>query len=115
MLRNMSSWVAAFTAVLLIGCAATNELEQRSFTGMDQTQIRAELGPPDKVDQLTKQGEHIFGPVEGLWNQMPSGETLTIWTYSASDGRKELYFVGDDPEVAGEFYWYSDNSKNPVF
>jgi len=83
--------------------------------GMNQAQIRAELGPPDKQDHLTKEGEHIFGPIEGLWDQMPSGETLTIWTYATSDGRKELYFVSDNPEVAGEFYWYDDLSRNPVF
>ena len=46
---------------------------------------------------------------------MRSGDTLTIWTYTASNGRKELYFVGERPEVAGEFYWYNDHRKNPVF
>ncbi|MDA0207604.1 MAG: hypothetical protein O3A53_10495 [Acidobacteria bacterium] len=111
----MWNWAAVFVAASLIGCAAQSDLEQRSFMGMSQTQIRAELGAPDKEDKLTKQGEHIFGPIEGLWDQMPSGETLTIWTYSTSNGRKELYFVGDKPEVAGEFYWYDDDSRNPNF
>ncbi len=107
--------VASIGLVVLLACAAAPDLEDRSLVGMSQDQLRAELGEPASVDSMTKTVEHIFGPVETLWSEMEMGDTLTTWTYLAPAGRKELYFVGESDEVAGEFYWYADESKNPVF
>lgn len=100
---------------LLAACNAAPDLQRRDFIGMTQAQLRAELGEPHQVEELTKNMEHIWGPVEDLWYRMDPGDALTTWTYEAADGRMELYFVPGSDAVAEQFFWYKDTSKNPVF
>jgi hypothetical protein len=73
------------------------------------------LGEPDSVNVLTKTTEHIWGPQEQLWYELEMGDKLVTWIYNDSEGRKELYFLNDSTKVAGEFYWYNDESRNPQF
>lgn len=104
----------AFVMMSLAGCQ--NEgLAERTFIGMSKTDIVKELGEPDKIDELTKSTEYIFGPFESLWDQIQMGDKIVTWTYETKTGYKELYFLNDTSEVAGEFYWYNDSKKNPVF
>ena len=103
-------------AFAISGCQNQNKnLAEMEFTGMDKTEIVQMLGEPDKIEELTKSTEYIFGPIEGLWDQIEMGDKIVTWTYETSDGYKELYFLNDSSTVAGEFYWYNDPSKNPVF
>ena len=106
--------ILAIVLVSISGCQSKN-LENRTFTGMTKSEVVQELGEPDKIEELTKSTEYIFGPVEGLWDQIEMGDKIVIWTYETSVGYKELYFLNDLPEVAGEFFWYNDAKKNPVF
>jgi len=53
--------------------------------------------------------------MKSLWGQIEMGEKIVIWTYNDDTGYKELYFVNASSEVAGEFYWYNDPEKNPIF
>lgn len=108
-----SVFLLLFT-LLTISCT-TQTLRDDTFNGLHQTEIKEILGEPDSVNVLTKNVEHIWGPQEQLWYELEMGETLVTWIYRDSEGRKELYFLNDSTKVAGEFYWYDDESKNPVF
>lgn len=99
---------------LVITCT-TQTLRDQTFTGLHQTEIKEMLGEPDSVNVLTKTVEHIWGPHEQLWYELDMGGKLVTWIFNDSEGRKELYFLNDSTEVAGEFYWFDDSSKNPVF
>jgi len=100
----------------ITGCQIVDvNIAEKEFTGMDKSDIVRMLGEPDEVEELTKSTEYIFGPIEGLWDQIEMGEKIVIWKYKDSDGYKELYFLNDESEVVGEFYWYNDPNKNPVF
>lgn len=103
-------------AVSMAGCQSADvNIAEKEFTGMDKSDIVRMLGEPDDVEELTKNTEYIFGPMEGLWDQIEMGEKIVIWKYKDGDGYKELYFLNDESEVVGEFYWYNDPEKNPVF
>ena len=101
----------------IAGCQSADkvDIKEKEFTGMDKSEIVTLLGEPDQVEELTKNTEYIFGPVEGLWDQIEMGEKIVIWRYEDRDGYKELYFLNNGTEVVGEFYWYNDPEKNPVF
>jgi hypothetical protein len=101
-------------AISTTGCQNVN-LEEREFTGMNKSDVVQILGEPDKVEELTKNTEFTFGPMEGLWDQIEMGDKIVIWTYETDTGYKELYFLNDSSEAAGEFFWYHDPDKNPVF
>jgi len=106
----------AIITVATVGCQSQNEnLAEMEFTGMEKTAVVQMLGEPDKVEELTKSTEYVFGPIENLWDQIEMGGKIIIWTYETQDGYKELYFLNDSSTVAGEFYWYNDPNKNPVF
>ena len=107
-------FVLVLMGVLLIGCQC-GELDQKVFTGWHKSNIGQVLGEPDRVENLVKNAEHIFGSVGNLWYQMEMGDKIVIWVYQTKTGHKELYFLNDSPEVAGEFFWYKDSSLNPVF
>ena len=100
--------------VLMTGCQSVG-LAERTFIGMTKTDVVQELGEPDKIEEMTKSTEYIFGPFENLWDQIQIGDKIVIWTYEDKTGYKELYFINDSSEVTGEFYWYNDLKKNPVF
>jgi len=99
------------------GCRSIKRvnLEKQEFTGMDKEDIVKLLGEPDKVEELVKNTEYIFGSTANLWYQMEMGEKIVIWTYETWNGHKELYFLNDSPEVIDEFFWYKDTRKNPVY
>jgi len=116
----MKAWFSILVLIVIVyaitGCQSQNEnLAEMEFTGMEKTEVVQMLGEPDKIEELTKSTEYIFGPIEGLWDQIEMGDKIVTWTYETSDGYKELYFLNDSPTVAGEFYWYNDPEKNPVF
>ena len=92
-----------------------NSLAELNLMGVNKAYLRQTLGEPDEIEELVRSEEHIFGPIEDLWYKIEMGEKIVTWKYATDDGRKELYFVNDTSEVAGEFYWYNDLEKNPVF
>ena len=100
--------------VSIAGCKSEN-LDEIMMTGLQKSDVKQMLGEPDKIEELTKHTEHVFGPVESLWYQMQMGDKIVIWIYETRTGRKELYFLNDAPEVADEFFWYNDSRKNPVY
>ena len=81
----------------------------------DQSDLIKTLGEPDKIEELVRDEEHVFGPIEELWYRIKMGEKIITWKYETEDGWKELYFLNDSKKVVGEFYWYYDHEKNPVF
>jgi hypothetical protein len=103
--------------LVVAGCQSVKRvnIKEMEFTGMDKADVVKLLGEPDQVEELVKNTEYIFGPIEGLWAQIEMGEKIVIWKYENGDGHKELYFFSDETEVVGEFYWYNDPEKNPVF
>lgn len=111
----MKCYVLASLIIIITISCTTQTLQNQTFTGLHQTEIKEMLGKADSVGVLTKSVEHIWGPQEGLWYELEMGEKLETWIYKDNEGRKELYFLNDSAEVAGEFYWYDDESKNPVF
>ena len=116
----MKSLLRIFNLMLIVvsitGCQSQSEnLAEMEFTGMEKSEVLQLLGEPDKIEELTKSTEYIFGPIESLWDQIEMGEKIITWTYETSDGYKELYFLNDSPMVEGEFFWYKDSRKNPVF
>ncbi len=93
----------------------SENLYEREFIGLRKSDVRQILGEPDKIEESTKNTEHIWGPIEDIWYQMQMGDKIVIWTYETEKGRKELYFLNDEPEVVGEFFWHKDHRKNPDF
>ena len=114
-MRAPSFPVVLVSAALLFGCAGEPGLDERTFTGMPLEQVRATLGEPDRVEEIHKTDSHIFGPIEGLWDRAETGDAIVTWVYETPLGRKELSFVEGEKEVGVEFFWYHDQSKNPVF
>lgn len=57
----------------IMGCQQIN-LEKRTFTGLNKTEVIDMIGEPDKVEEIVKNTEYVFGPTEGLWNQIETGE-----------------------------------------
>ena len=114
----MSGVVRILLAVVvgaLCGCTQQPGLDRRSFAGMPLSEVRELLGEPDRTEEIRKTSEHIFGPIENVWAQVEMGDTIVTWVYEDRHGRKELYFAEGDTEIAAEFFWYDDESKNPVF
>lgn len=92
-----------------------NNLSEISLMGVDQSYLIEKLGKADEIEELVRREEHVFGPIEDLWYKIKMGEKIITWKYETRDGRKEFYFMNDSTEVVGEFYWYDDLEKNPVF
>ncbi len=92
-----------------------NHLAELNLMGKSKDYLRQTLGEPDEIEELVRSEQHVFGPIEDLWYKIEMGEKIVTWKYATGDGRKELYFLNDTNEVAGEFYWYNELEKNPVF
>ncbi len=103
------------SVIIFIGGCQSEGLDEKIFTGLSKPQVKQMLGEPDKIEELIKDAEHIFGPVANIWYQIQIGDKIVIWIYETKIGRKELYFINDAPEVMAEFFWYKDDTKNPAF
>lgn len=109
------AWIVLGGGLFALGCQFEPGLDERTFTGMQQAEVRELLGEPDRVEEIRKTTEYVFGPVETVWSRLEMGDHIVSWVYETRLGRKELYFANDETEVAAEFFWYHDESKNPVF
>ena len=83
MKRLIRIQILAVVLVSITGCQSRN-LEDRMFTGMTKSEVVQELGEPDKIEELAKSTEYIFGPVEGLWDQIEMGDKIVIWIYETN-------------------------------
>jgi len=106
--------VIVFFSIFIVACDRQN-LSETSYLGVNKTYLIEKLGEPDQIEELVRNEDHIFGPIEELWYKIEMGEKIVTWKYETSDGWKELYFINDSTGVVGEFYWYYDLEKNPVF
>ena len=104
----------ALLCVVLNGCDSEDLLVE-GFVGLDQSYLIKAFGEPDEIEELVRSEEHVFGPIEDLWYKIEMGEKIVVWKYGTHDGWRELYFLNDSTEVVGEFRWYDDLEKNPVF
>lgn len=98
---------------LILLCVFLNACDNESvlvegFIGVDQSYLIKEFGEPDEIEELLRNEEHVLGAIEDLWYKIEMGEKIVIWKYVTHDGWRELYFLNDSTEVAGEFRWYDD-------
>ena len=114
-MRRNSFFTILTLFILSVSSCKNFGIEDMQFTGLQKDEVIQLLGEPDETEDIVKNAEHIFGPIEGLWYQIEIGEKIVIWRYESWNGYKELYFINDWPEVFGEFFWYKDSRKNPVF
>lgn len=79
---------------------------------MKRAAILSQFGSPDVKRTLFKTASIIWGPMEGLWCEVPLGAKIEIWMYRSQTqleagsskhaaGTTELYFVNDSIAVDG--------------
>lgn len=98
--RHLASWVGWIFTGLLTACTVQPDPAQIA-EGDTREAIVQTYGEPAGRQQMTKQDEAVWGPIEDFWYDVPMGSRVEIWTYPAEDGDVELYFVDDSPTVDG--------------
>ncbi len=78
-------------------------------SGMKRADLKARFGDPVRTETLTKQIEHVFGPIETFWSSVPMGSTVEIWSFEARGGRAEVYFL-DGADVASGTGFHHKNA-----
>jgi hypothetical protein len=63
--------------------------------GQSKEEIQLELGSPDEINTYLKASEHIWGPDESFWSEIPMGTTIEVWRYQGESGQLNLYFLRD--------------------
>jgi len=108
-------FLTVFTGVLVIltfltGCSDPPPYHLDFNVGMSQEELRTKFGPPNKIQSITKHDGPIWGPVESIWNEVPVGSEITIWSYQSEapifgafeqPGETQLYFVDSSTVVDG--------------
>ena len=61
--------------------------------GQEKNEIVKVLGEPNEKKNTRKSSEHIWGPEEEFWAEIPMGTKLEVGRYSNSSGWLNLYFV----------------------
>jgi hypothetical protein len=81
--------------LVLMGCGRKyGDVSDHVRKGQTRQEIIAVLGAPKDSQVTAKQVEHIFGPAESFWSEIPMGARLVTWSYEFRDGGLALYFVG---------------------
>lgn len=81
--------------ILFISSARAQELSQLVETGQPKVEIEEAIGSPDEIKIYAKQNEHIWGPEEAFWSEIPKGTTLEVWMYKSKSGQLNLYFMNN--------------------
>lgn len=108
---RLSRWLSAVCACVMLACEGVPPHEAFSI-GLSRRTIVEQYGEPVRSSRLRKQDDHIWGPIEDFWPQVPLGSTVEIWTYrttaewEAHSGRRvpgttEIYFVDDSEVISG--------------
>lgn len=97
---QLLAWGAAFILVLS-GCQAPPPDPADIRAGDARDAVLDQYGEPALRKTLTKREQHVWGPIEDFWADVPMDATVEIWTYPAEGGDVELYFLNDSPTVDG--------------
>jgi hypothetical protein len=100
-------------SLLVVACSIESPAHSDFRIGASREEIRSQYGAPIRTQTLSKQGQHIWGAIEGYWEEIPNGSTVEIWVYSSwikfngadessvQTGNTELYFVDSSDTVTG--------------
>lgn len=101
LLRTLKSvGVALLLTISLFACGSVPQPSDFQI-GMSRQQIVAEFGEPRDRQSLVKSDPNIWGPIETFWSSVPPGARVEIWSYPATGGTVELYFIDGSREVQG--------------
>ena len=82
--------------------------------GTARDEITAQFGEPTRTQIFTKQGQPIWGAIEGYWDEVPEGSTIEVWAYPSTieyqdadeihvqEGETELYFLDNSKTVSAK-------------
>lgn len=79
--------------LMALACGKTKNIFPQIKIGQTKNQIKEIFGEPYEINLITKNQEHIWGPQEDFWHQIPKGSKIVIWQYNERDGYILLYFI----------------------
>jgi len=86
--------IGIILATMLVGCTGSSEpIHQQVEVGQTKQEIIDAVGEPDSKENTVKNAEHINGPEEDFWDDIPMGAELEVWGYEDRGGHLNLYFV----------------------
>ena len=94
--------------MFLTGCSEPLPNHLDFNVGMSQQELTTAFGPPTKIQSITKHDGPIWGPIESIWDEVPLGSQITIWSYQTEapifgaferTGETQLYFVDSSTVV----------------
>ena len=60
-------------SLVLVACDH-RDLSEINLIGKNQAYLIETLGEPVKIEELIRNKEHVFGPIEDLWYKVKMGE-----------------------------------------
>ena len=79
--------------IMLSAFVFAQDIVQMVNTGQEKDEITKNLGTPTEIKQTEKASEHIWGPEEEFWSEIPVGAKLEVWRYKTENGQLNLYFI----------------------
>lgn len=96
--------------MFLSGCSEPLPNHLDFNVGISQQELKTAFGPPTKIQSITKHDGPIWGPIESIWDDVPLGSQITLWSYQSEapifgafeqTGETQLYFVDSSTVVDG--------------
>lgn len=88
------------TATILAGCSESSQMSRQVEVGYTKFEVTKILGTPDESSRFQKTQEHVWGPEESFWYDIPMGTRLEVWRYKSEGGLLNLYFLNNDSVVS---------------
>ena len=86
LLRRLGDPQDGFATVLVACLGSSKPIHQQVEIGQTKQEIIDAVGEPDTKENIIKNVEHIFGPEEEFWYDIPMGAKLERWGYDDEGG-----------------------------
>lgn len=89
-----------FVAIITVGCNESSQMARQVEIGYTKLEVTKILGTPDESSRFQKTEEHVWGPEESFWYDIPMGTRIEVWRYKSEGGLLNLYFLDNDAVVS---------------
>ncbi len=95
--------IAVLLVVSLSACQGSPADTAVVQPGASRSEVRAQLGEPEQIQEFSLPEPPFFGPQEGLTDLIPAGTLVEEWIYTVGQDALYVWFAGEEGQARDEW------------
>jgi hypothetical protein len=101
--HKTSGFLAIFLVLSLSACQGSTTDTPVIQPGASRSEVRAQLGEPEQIQDFSLPEPPFFGPQEGLTDLIPAGTLVEEWIYTIGQDALYIWFAGEEGQARDQW------------